>query len=106
MKTLEEVWELIESLNEEAHSDAWDSWVEADEAEDSDEDDGDVTAEQLREDASLEQAEYFRHSYWELSVLDQEAIKYWLNEDESFKDDFSTWFGYESFENEFREDEE
>ena len=37
MKTLDEVWALAESLNEEAHSDAWDSWIAADMLEDSDE---------------------------------------------------------------------
>ena len=103
MKTLEEIWELVESLNEEAHSDAWDSWIAADILEDSDEeeDENGATAEQLREEASDEQAEYFRDSYWSLSDEDQEAIKHWLKEDESFKDQFSSWFGYEPFEHEF-----
>lgn len=100
MKTLEEVWDIIESLNEDAHSDAWDSWIAADEMEESDED-SDVTAEQLREEASDEQAGYFRQGYWALSEEDQEAIRHWLKDDEIFKDQFSSWFGYTAFEDEF-----
>ena len=99
MKTLEEILELVESVNEEAHSDAWDSWIAADEMEDSDEDGS--AAEQLREEASDEQAGYFRQGYWASSEDDQAAIKHWLKEDESFKDQFSSWFGYDAFENEF-----
>jgi len=101
MKTLAEAWELIDSLNEEAHSNAWDSWVAADEMEESDDEDSEETAEQLREEASNEQAGYFRESYWELAEEDREAIKHWLKADESFKDQFITWFGYEAFEEEF-----
>ena len=99
MKTLEEILELVESVNEEAHSDAWDSWIAADEMEDSDEDGS--AAEQLREEASDEQAGYFRQGYWALGEDDQAAIAHWLKEDESFKDQFSSWFGYDAFENEF-----
>ena len=101
MKTLEEVWSLAESLNEEAHSDAWDSWIAADEMEESEEDEDGTSAEQLREEASDEQAGYFRQGYWALSEQDQEAIEYWLKKDESFRDQFSTWFGYDAFEEEF-----
>ena len=107
MKTLEEIWELVESLNEEAHAEAWDSWVAADELEDSDEEENEngLTAEELRENASDEQAGYFRQSYWALSADDQDAIIHWLKEDESFKDQFSSWFGYAAFEDEFGEEE-
>ena len=103
MKTLEEIWGLVESLNEEAHSEAWDSWIAADELEDSDaeEDENGLTAEELREEASNEQAEYFRQSYWELSDDDREAIIHWLKEDEGFRDEFSSWFGHTAFDDEF-----
>ena len=101
MKTLEEILELVESVNEEAHSDAWDSWIAADEMEDSDEDEDGSAAAQLREEASDEQAGYFRQGYWALGEDDQAAIAHWLKEDESFKDQFSSWFGYDAFENEF-----
>jgi len=101
MKTLAEAWELIDYLNEQAHSDAWESWEAADEMEESDDEDSGETAEQLREEASNEQAGYFRDSYEMLDEEDQEAIKHWLKEDESFKDQFATWFGYNYFEEEF-----
>jgi len=101
MKTLDEVWALAESLNEEAHSDAWDSWIAADEMEESEEDEDGTSAEQLREEASDEQAGYFRQGYWALSEQDQEAIEHWLKEDESFRDEFSSWFGSDAFEEEF-----
>ena len=101
MKTLDEVWALAESLNEEAHSDAWDSWIAADEMEESEEDEDGTSAEQLREEASDEQAGYFRQGYWALSEQDQAAIEHWLKQDESFKDEFSSWFGSDAFEEEF-----
>lgn len=104
-KTLDEVWGLIESLNEEAHSDAWDSWIAADEMEESDEDDADVTAEQLREEASEEQAGYFRQGFWALSEQDQTAIKHWFKEDESFRDQFRSWFGPDAFDEEYSEEQ-
>ena len=101
MKTLDEVWSLAESLNEDAHSQAWDSWIAADAMEDDEDDEDGTTAEQLREEASDAQAGYFRDYYWDLSEEDQTAIKHWLREDESFRDQFSTWFGYDAFEEEF-----
>ena len=104
-KTLDEAWALAESLNEEAHSLSWDSWIAADKMEDSDEEDGDVTAEQMREDASLEQAEYFRDEFWNLNDEDREAINHWLKEDESFREQFRDWFGHEEFDDEYNEKE-
>jgi len=101
MKTLDEVYQLVETLNEEAHSDAWDSWIAADEMEESDEEDSDVTAEQLREEASDEQAGYFRQGFWALSEEYQEAIEYWLKQDQSFRDQFRDWFGHDAFDDEF-----
>lgn len=106
MKTLEEAWSIIEELNDDAHNQAWDTWVQADElSESEDETDWDV-AEDLREQASLEQAEYFRDSWYELKASNQEDIKYWLNEDEDFKEQFAVYFGEEEFENEFGESNE
>ena len=95
IKTLDEVYDLIESLNNDAHSDSWDSWIAAD-----DEDDYE-TAEEMREDASDEQAEYFREYFWELSEEDIESVRHWLEKDEDFREQFETWFGRFEFEEEF-----
>lgn len=104
MKTLQEILNLIEDLNEEAHRLAWDSWVAADELmESGDEDDWEI-AEDLRHDASMEQASYFRDLYYELAESDKEAIVHWLKEDQDLKDEFSVWFGEEEFEHEFDSD--
>jgi hypothetical protein len=105
MKTLDEVWGLVESLNEEAHSMAWDSWTAADEMAESDEEDSDVTAEQMREDASLEQAEYFRDEVWQLNEVDHGAIKHWLKTDESFREQFRDWYGHDEFDEEYSEEQ-
>lgn len=101
MKTLDEAYELAEALNEEAHSDAWDSWIAADEMEESEDEDSDVTAEELREQASDEQAGYFRQGFWALDEEDQEAIEHWLVEDKSFREQFRDWFGRDAFDEEF-----
>jgi len=101
MKSLDATNEIIQTLNEQAHSESWDSWIAADDYEENDEEDSDVTAESLREEASLEQAEYFRDFYSELSQDDQDAIKYWIRNDESFRDEFSSWYGQDEFEEDF-----
>jgi hypothetical protein len=106
MKSLEEAWSIIEELNDDAHNQTWDTWIQADElSESEDESDWDV-AEDLREQASLEQAEYFRELWYELDSSDQEDIKHWLNEDDDFKEQFAVYFGEEEFENEFGESNE
>jgi hypothetical protein len=101
MKTLEDAWDLIERLNGYAHDEAWNTWVAADELEESaDEADWEV-AEDMREQASLEQAEYFRDFYYDLDETEQNFIKHWLTNDNDFRDQFVVYFGEEEFENEF-----
>lgn len=101
MKTLTEIYNLAENLNEEAHNLAWDSWVAADELMESDNEDDWEAAEEMREDASLEQAGHFRDLFWDLEEEDQAAITHWLKEDADFKDQFSMWFGEQEFADEF-----
>ena len=91
MKTLDEAWKLIESINGNAYDLAYDSWLMADEAED-DEDDWDK-AEEMREDASEEQSGYFRDEYFDLSEEDKAAIQHWIKHDEDFREQFLTYYG-------------
>lgn len=104
MKTLDETYNLAQSLNEEAHHLAWDTWVQADELEESENEDDWSAAEEMREEASLEQAEHFRDLYYDLSEEEQTAISHWLKEDEDFKEEFAMWFGEEEFDNVFGEE--
>ena len=90
-----EVWAIAEALNENAHSAAWNSWEAADEAEDEE------IAEQLREEASNEQAEYFRDDFFCLSAEDQESIQHLVKVDKDFKEQFRDWYGHEQFDEEF-----
>lgn len=101
MKTLNEITDLIESLNEDAHQEAYDSWIAADELMESEDEEDWQTAEEIREDASAEQASYFREAYWELDEEDQAAIKYWLDNDSDLKEQFCTYFGEDEFIDEF-----
>lgn len=103
MRTLEETYDLVQNLNDEAHGRVWDTWVEADELEESEDESDWELAEEKRDEASLVQAECFRDLYYDLSQADQEAIAHWLKHDESFKEEFSMWFGEEEFENVFGE---
>jgi len=89
MRTKEEVYDLIFDLNEDAHSEAYDSWVAADEAEDNGED-MDVV-ESMREDASIEQAGYFREMLEQYPGLLEEATLY-AEQDESFAMDWEAWY--------------
>jgi hypothetical protein len=101
MKTLDESYSIVEALNEEAHSMAWDTWVEADELEDSDNEDDWDLAEGKREEASNEQAEYFRDEFSCLSEEDRRAVEHWLTADESFRDQFRDWYGRDMFDDEY-----
>lgn len=101
MKSLEAAYDLIESLNEEAHQRSWDSWVAADELSESADEDDWETAEEMREDASIEQASYFRDNFYDLEEEDQETIRHWVKEDSDFREQLSVYYGEEEFENEF-----
>jgi hypothetical protein len=101
MKTLEEAYAIIEGLNEEAHGMAWDTWIEADELADSDDEDDWGLAEDKREEASDEQAGYFRNEFESLVAEDREAIEHWLTADESFKEEFRDWYGRDEFDEEY-----
>ena len=101
MKTLEEIYSIIENLNEDAHSQAWDTWVEADRLEEEGDEDEEVTAEDMREKASVEQSEYFRDFFSGLDQEDIAAVKHWIKNDDGFKESFSCWYGYDEFENAF-----
>ena len=60
MRTKKEVYNLISDLNEEAFSRAWDTWEESDRLMDSYNEDDWTRAEEVKEQASEEQARYFR----------------------------------------------
>ena len=88
MITLQEAWDIIERLNDDAHSYAYESWVYADEL---DEESGD--AEDQRVLASEEQQGYFREFYNDLPVSTRQAILAYRLSDEDFKDQFDTYHG-------------
>jgi len=52
MLTLDETWDLARNLNEEAHGYAWDTWVEADNLMNSDDEADWEEAESKQEEAS------------------------------------------------------
>ena len=80
--TREEAYNLICELNEEAHMLTYNEWVEADDNED------------LLEEASIHQAEQFNDLYNNvISDKDREDIQYWIDNDESFKEEFNAWMG-------------
>ena len=78
MKTLEETFDIINNLNEDAHNDAFDTWIKADSLSDSDNEEDWDEAEALREEASIEQSSYFRGYFYDLDETDQDSIRYWI----------------------------
>ena len=103
MLTYDETYNLVQGLNEEAHNLAWNTWMQAEEAEHEGDDE---EAEETREQASAEQAGYFRDLYRELDEDQQQAVRYWLEENQDFRDEFSTWFGEDEFFEQFDEDQD
>ena len=81
MRTKDEVYDLICDLNEDAHNAAWDSWIAADEEND----------EEMREEASEEQAGYFREMLEQHPGLLEEA-KHYAQQDDEFNMDWEAWY--------------
>lgn len=80
-----EAWALIEQLNDEAHSYAWDLWIEASEAD----------AEELREEASEIQQAHFRKLFRELDLDTQFEIIEICEKDDDFNEQFDAYHGEE-----------
>ena len=94
MQTLDEVYNIIQNINEEAHQEAWDDWIAADNEEDDD------LAEELREDASNIQKSSFRTLYWQLPEEDRKAVLYWIIKDKDFSEEFKDWYDPDVFDEE------
>jgi hypothetical protein len=92
MLSRDEAYEIICDLNEEAHAATYDEWVEADDMEDEDPD----QAEEMREEASYNQAVEFREAFQStLTPEQQEAILHYTKVDEDFAMEFNGWWGEE-----------
>lgn len=102
MISIDEAYNIIVGLNETAHELSWDTWESADDLEDSDDEDDWDKAESMREEASNEQAGYFREEFDSLDEETKDAILHYVFTDESFKEEFSMWYGADEFEADFR----
>lgn len=102
MKSLDEMVEIVDNMNEEAHQNAWDSWSYADEMAEYAEDDDDWSnVEDMRENASVEQSEYFRDAYYDLDEKTKESMKYWVRNNRDFYQMVQVYFGSDEFLHEF-----
>ena len=81
MRTKDEVYNIICELNEDAHSEAYDSWTKADEED----------SEELREEASETQAWHFRDMLEQYPGLLEEA-KHYAQQDDEFNMDWEAWY--------------
>lgn len=90
MITIEEAWASMEACNDRAHSAAWDTWVEADEAQENEEYE---LAEELRDTASSEQAHYFNCELGDLSDEEYEAIIHYVKTNDDFREQFESYGG-------------
>jgi len=97
MLTLEQVQDIVENINEQAHQEVWDSWVLADTLADSDLEEDRDRAEDQRDLASRQQSEWFRDLYYDLGIAEHEAIRFWIQSNDDFREQFQTWFGSEEF---------
>ncbi len=97
MITRDQAYDIIVNINENAHQQAWDTWLEADALMESDEEDDWEIAEEIKERASQEQAEYFREEFNNLDEATRDAILEYVFTDEEFKEEFSMWYGEDDF---------
>ena len=89
MLSRDEAYQLIVELNEDAYNLCYDDWVEADNMEDEDPD----QAEDMREEASYNQALEFRGGFDMLTDEQKEAIIHYTKVDEDFAMEFNGWWG-------------
>lgn len=98
MITRDEAYDIVFAINESAHDRSWDTWTEADNLADSDNEEDWDQAEELREQASAEQASYFREEFGKLDEPTQKAVLHYVNTDTDFRDEFVAWYGEDDFE--------
>ena len=86
----QELLSKLADLNEEAHQSAMATWLKADRLEEA----GlDLPAEDKREEASEEQAEYFEELFNQLSEEEQEAVWHYVETDpDGFGEEFYQWY--------------
>ena len=91
MITREQAIEIMENLNEQAHNDAWDEWIEAERLEDEGEEEA---AEHQRDCASEIQSDFFADHFSNLDRTTQQAIARLALEDEDFYENYwEPWCG-------------
>jgi hypothetical protein len=91
MITREQAIEIMENLNEQAHNDAWDEWVEADRLSDEGEEEA---AEDQRACASEIQGDFFSDHFSDLDRPTRQAIARLAMEDEDFFENYwEPWCG-------------
>ena len=77
--------EIMENLNEQAHNDAWDEWIEAERLEDEGEEEA---AEHQRDCASEIQMDFFSDHFVNLDKPTRQAIARLALEDEDFFENY------------------
>ncbi len=98
MISRDEAYDIIFGINESAHERSWDTWCEADDLADSEHEDDWEQAEELREQASAEQSEYFREEFSELDEEVKQAVLHYANVDHDFRDELVMWYGQDDWE--------
>ncbi len=88
--TLDQAWDIITDLNDEAYGFAYESWTTADDAAN---DGDDELAEEYREEASIEQSNHFSSLFDLLPHEQKNAIMEWKNKDADFRDQLMAYLG-------------
>jgi hypothetical protein len=103
MLTLAQAQDIVANINESAHNEVWETWVEADRLDNSDLEEDWDRAEDQRELASRQQSEWFRDLWFDLDESQQNQIKHWIKHDGDLREQFQSWFGPEEFDRVFGE---
>jgi hypothetical protein len=91
MITREQAMEIMENINEQAHNDAWDEWVEAQRLEDQGDEEA---AEHQKNCASEIQGDFFCDHFTDLDKATRQAIARLALEDDDFYENYwEPWCG-------------
>jgi hypothetical protein len=91
MITREQAIEIMENINEQAHNDAWEEWIEAQRLEDQGDEEA---AEHQRNCASEIQGDFFCDHFTDLDKTTRQAIARLALEDDDFRENYwEPWCG-------------
>ena len=94
MLKIDQAWQIINDLNEEAHREFYDLWEDADKLENNSQSEKEFSrSQEMKEEASSKQSKLFRILFAQLSSVQKLNILSCAKNDCSLKEQLEDWYG-------------